>query len=97
MTSQGAGYTSDTLDEPESPPKKQKLSKASLAKAKAKAKKEAEDAENSEEDAYTALSKSMWSSVNSPTKPPVGSFENCAKCEKKFTVVSATSSNVLEI
>jgi DNA repair protein RAD7 len=76
------GYASDNLDEPESP-KKQKVSKAAAAKAKAKKKKKADD-DDSDEDAYTALSKSMW--TNTP-KPSVGSFANCATCEKQFTVV----------
>jgi DNA repair protein RAD7 len=69
------------LDEPESPPKKKKLSKAAEAKLKAKAKKRHEEDEDyEEEDAYTAPSKSV-------PKPPVGSFANCATCEKQFTVV----------
>jgi hypothetical protein len=81
------GYASDELDEPEVPAKKQKLSKAAEAKLKAKAKaksKKDEDYQDEDEDNYTALSKSMWSS---PSKPSVGSRENCAKCEKAFTVV----------
>ena len=47
------------------------------------------DSDGEEEDAYTALSKSAWSSNGaSGSKPPVGSFETCAKCDKRFTVVS---------
>ncbi|KAJ7212921.1 RNI-like protein [Mycena pura] len=85
------GYASDNLDEPESPPKKQKLSKAAEAKvkAKAKAKKKRQDDDDGDEDedAYNALSKSMW--TNAP-KPAVGSFEDCATCEKQFTVTKYT-------
>ncbi|KAJ7282784.1 RNI-like protein [Mycena rebaudengoi] len=78
------GYASDDLDEPESPPKKKKLSKAAEAKLKAKAKKRHEEDEDyEEEDAYTAPSKSA-------PKPPVGSFANCATCEKQFTVTKYT-------
>jgi DNA repair protein RAD7 len=71
--------------------KKRKLTKAAEAKLKAKEKanakgKKEDDDENSEDDAYNALSKSMWTN-SSPSKPPVGNFENCAQCEKQFTVV----------
>ena len=56
-------------------------------KAKAKAKKKGGDdddySDSEDEDPYTALSK-MW---KDPEKPPVGSFIDCAKCSKKFTVV----------
>ncbi|KAL6308529.1 RNI-like protein [Sparassis latifolia] len=103
---ENAEYDSDNLDEPnEAPaPKKRKLSKAAeaklkakekakeKAKAKAKGKKggddeDYEDDEDEDEDAYTALSK-MWRS--DLPKPPVGSFENCAKCKKQFTVTKYT-------
>ncbi|KAJ7071936.1 RNI-like protein [Mycena amicta] len=96
-------YDSDNLDEPESPQKKQKLTKAAEAKLKAKAKAKPkakasakkkkkgddddfEDDEDEDEDAYTALSKSAWTDK----KPPVGSFSNCATCEKQFTVTKYT-------
>ena len=90
-----ADYDSEELDEPEdSAPttKKRKLTaEAKLkAKEKAKAKKSKkggdgdDDDEDEEQDAYTALSK-MWSGGDA--KPPVGSFEDCAKCETQFTVV----------
>jgi DNA repair protein RAD7 len=75
------------LDEPDSPPKKQKISKAAAAKAKATKKKKKKDDEDSDEDAYTALSKSMGTS--STPKPAVGSFAECATCGKQFTVVSS--------
>lgn len=69
--------------------KKRKLSKAAEAKLKAKEKKKKgkKDDENDyeEEDAYTALSRSLW--TNSASRPAIGSFENCAVCEKQFTVV----------
>ncbi|KAJ7121304.1 RNI-like protein [Mycena crocata] len=84
------GYASDNLDEPDSPPKKQKLSKAAEAKLKAKSKKKKKkdvDEEDEDEDAYTALSKSMWS--NTP-RPAVGSFAECATCEKQFTMTKYT-------
>ena len=61
-----------------------------MAKLKAQAKKKAkkEDTTDEEEDAYTALSKSMYASKgSSPSKPPVGGFEKCATCKKQFTVV----------
>ena len=90
------GYASDNLDEPEEAPapKKRKQSKAAEAKQKekekAKAKKKAkkgdddDDYEDSDQDPYSALSK-MWK--GDIPKPPVGSFEDCARCKKQFTVV----------
>ncbi|KAJ6508101.1 RNI-like protein [Mycena vulgaris] len=83
------GYASDNLDEPESPPKKKKLTKAAEAKLKAKAKKKKKDEDedyDEDEDAYTALSKSAFSGP----KPAVGSFADCATCEKQFTVTKYT-------
>ena len=66
--------------------KKRKRTKAAEAKLKAKEKKKkCSDDDDEDEDAYTALSKSLWSNVTS--KPPVGSFENCAVCKKQFTAV----------
>ena len=61
----------------------------------AKAKKGAKGGGDDEsEDEYTALSKSVFNMGNrsSGVKPPVGSFEKCAKCEKQFTVVRDTFS-----
>ncbi|KAH7890166.1 RNI-like protein [Phlebopus sp. FC_14] len=94
---QPSGYTSDQLDEPEeeSPVKKRKSGKGkATAAAKAKAKKKAKedgDYEGSSEDEYRAVSKSLWSmGGNGNPKPPVGSFENCARCEKQFTVTKYT-------
>ncbi|TFK80509.1 RNI-like protein [Polyporus arcularius HHB13444] len=99
-TTQPDGYGSDDLDEPEEPaPKKRKQSKAAQAKQKekekAKAKKKAkkddddDDYDNGDSDAdpYSALSK-MWK--GDLLKPPVGSFEDCARCEKQFTVTKYT-------
>lgn len=89
-------YESDNLDEPEEEPapKKRKQSKAAAAKQKekekAKSKKKAkkgdddDDYEDSDRDPYSALSK-MWKS--DLPKPPVGGFEDCARCQKQFTVV----------
>lgn len=54
------------------------------AKAKAKAEKDEDDDDDDDyEDAYTALVKDSYKS----TRPPVGSFENCARCKQQFTVV----------
>lgn len=76
-------------EEKEKPSKKRKLTKAAEAKLKAKEKKKAgqkgSDDEDGDEDAYTALSKSLY--TNGASKPPIGSFENCAVCGKQFTVV----------
>lgn len=59
--------------------------------AKARAKKRAiRDGERvgSSEDEYTAVSSSLWARKGSDAvRPPVGSFEECAKCETQFTVV----------
>jgi DNA repair protein RAD7 len=84
------------VDEGEATPaKKRKLTKAAEAKLKAKEKKKkgkkgSDDEYDEDDDAYTALSKSMW--TNGASKPPVGSFDNCAVCGKQFTVVRAMPS-----
>lgn len=65
------------------PAKKRKLTKAQ-EKKKVKGKDDDE-----EDDPYTSLSKSMW--ANSNPRPPAGSFENCARCGKQFTVVCGHS------
>ena len=95
-----ASFDSDELDEEEeeevqSPAKKRKLSKKEQeklrAKEKAKAKKKKDDSDSSD-DEYTALSRRATSNRArgaTGVKPPVGSFENCAECEKQFTVVSS--------
>lgn len=71
-----------------SPVKKRKGKSTAAAKAKAKKKaKEDGDYEGSSGDEYTAISKNLRS-VGSDPKPPVGSFEECARCEKQFTVVT---------
>ncbi|KAF8914669.1 hypothetical protein CPB85DRAFT_1560873 [Mucidula mucida] len=71
-------YDSDDLDDPPTPAKKQKIKKG-------------KDGDDDEEDAYTALSRSLWSNQGaSSSKPPVGGFSNCAKCEKRFTVTKYT-------
>ncbi|KAG2348209.1 RNI-like protein [Suillus weaverae] len=91
------GYASDELDEPavESPVKKWKSTKGRApAAAKAKAKKKAKDDgeyEGSSEDEYRAMSKNLWSvGGNGSPKPPAGSFETCARCQKQFTVTKYT-------
>lgn len=65
-------------------------------KAKAKKKKNGGDdddfEDDSDEDEYTALSKTMARNRarNATVKPPVGSLENCAKCDVEFSVVRAS-------
>lgn len=96
------GYASDDLDETEEKPaKRRRRSKAAEAKLKARQKANQkkksknngdEDDDDSEDELYNALSK-MRGSENTP-KPPIGSFDNCARCEKQFTVVCAMSSLV---
>ncbi|KAG5642850.1 hypothetical protein DXG03_002027 [Asterophora parasitica] len=93
-------YDSEELDDPpeETTAKKRKLSKAAEAKlkakekAKAKKKKEDENYEDEDDDPYSALSKIGWGGKGnaSPKKPTVGNFEDCAKCEKQFTVTKYT-------
>ncbi|KAI6042721.1 RNI-like protein [Pisolithus marmoratus] len=92
-----SGYASDQLDEPEeqSPPKKTRTGKRkATAAAKAKAKKRAKedgDYQSSSDDEYTALSRNRRTmGASSSSKPPVGSFESCAKCKKQFTVTRYT-------
>ena len=70
-----------------------------MAKAKAEAKKKAaakkkkddddyNDDDDDDDDEYTALSRSMFNARPAvPTRPPVGSFDNCTTCKEKFTVV----------
>lgn len=66
---------------------KGKTTAAAKSKAKKKAKEDGEY-EGSSEDEYTAVSRNLWSMGSSgDPKPPVGSFEECARCEKQFTVV----------
>ncbi|KAG2363065.1 RNI-like protein [Suillus spraguei] len=90
------GYASDELDEPaeESPVKKRKSTKGrATAAAKVKAKKKAKDDgdyEGTSEDEYRAISKNLWSVGGNGPKPPAGSFETCARCEKQFTVTKYT-------
>lgn len=93
----GEGFDSDHLDDSEDAApigKRRKLSKKEQEKKKAKAKagkgKKGDDESDGSDDEYTALSRSMFDVKGKATgpKPPIGSFENCAKCEKRFTVVS---------
>lgn len=75
--------------------KKRKVSKTALEKQKAAAKRKMkkqddDDYENDEDDAYTALSKSLWTNKSANPKPPIGSLEKCAKCSKKFTATKYT-------
>ncbi|KAL0958192.1 hypothetical protein HGRIS_000355 [Hohenbuehelia grisea] len=55
---------------------------------KGKGKKDEDEYHDEEEDAYTALSKSLLN--NAASRPPVGSFETCAACGKQFTVTKYT-------
>ncbi|OCH84255.1 RNI-like protein [Obba rivulosa] len=97
MDEDAEDYASDNLDEHEeeqSAPKKRKLTKAAEAKLKAKEKQKAkrkvgadDDNDYEEEDPYNALSK-MWK--GDLPKPPVGSFEECVRCNKQFTVTKYT-------
>jgi DNA repair protein RAD7 len=84
------------MDEPASaqPAKKGKPGKAALKRLKAAEKKKAkkrgdiDSSDDSDDDTYTALSKSMKANAASPSvRPPVGTLEVCAKCEKEFSVV----------
>ncbi|EJD48337.1 RNI-like protein [Auricularia subglabra TFB-10046 SS5] len=92
-----SGNDSDDLDASEGEPtpvtKKKKLSKAAEAKLKAKAKAnarkkgvKASDSEDDDDDEYTAPSKGPVAAA----PPPIGNFENCASCEKQFTVTRYT-------
>ncbi|KAG5651697.1 hypothetical protein H0H81_007756 [Sphagnurus paluster] len=94
-------YDSEELDDPqeEMTTKKRKLSKAAEAKLKTKPKKKNEDEDydgRDDDDPYRALSKTWGGRGNavSTPKPPVGNFENCAKCEKQFTVTKYTMAAV---
>ena len=96
-----SGYASDNLDESEDeqitqPKKKRKLTKTAEAKLKAKEKAtinkkgkkgKPESDEEEEGDSYNAPSKGVISGAIGG-QPPVGHMKNCAKCSKKFTVVS---------
>ncbi|KAF8521405.1 RNI-like protein [Hysterangium stoloniferum] len=96
------GYASDALDDSEEEAipagKKRKLGKAALEKMKAKEKKTAkkkkkgsDDDYSEDDDIYTALSKGAFSGAGKGSAvPPAGTFENCAKCGKKFTVTRYT-------
>lgn len=91
------GYNSDNLDDDEdsgASKKKKKPTKAQLEKEKAKAKaaaakkrKRAEDDSDydDEEDSYNKPSAANGAA--SGPAPDIGSFENCAECGKRFTVV----------
>jgi len=89
-----AAPDSDHLDSEDDAPaeKKRKLSKTTTEKYRTGAKKKAkkfddDDYDNGEDDAYTALSKSLWTNKSGNPKPPIGSREKCAKCSKQFTMV----------
>ncbi len=94
----GEVFDSDNLDDSEDAApigKRRKLSKKEQEKKKAKAKpgkgkgKKGDVESDGSDDEYTALSRSMFDVKGKATgaKPPIGSFENCTKCEKQFTVV----------
>ncbi|KAL5528954.1 hypothetical protein ACEPAG_4928 [Sanghuangporus baumii] len=91
-------------EENEKPAKKRKLSKKEEAKLKAKEKAKAkknkkkagsdDESGDSEIDEYNALSRGATRNrarASLPgAQPPIGSFENCAKCGKQFTVTRYT-------
>jgi DNA repair protein RAD7 len=93
-------YNSDNLDEEaeedSKPAKKRKLTKRQEVRLKAAEKKKLKrkgglDSDDEDEDEYTALSRgaerNKQRAAALDAKPPVGNFEECAKCEKRFTVV----------
>ena len=98
---------SDNLDsegDEEPAPKKRKLTAAATAKLKAKEKakekakrkkagkgSDAEEDEDEEDDEYTAPSKGIQAGAIPGAPPPIGSLQECAKCEEEFTVVSCFS------
>jgi len=89
----------ESADEGSTPAKKKrKLTKAAEAKLKAKEKEKAslqkkkgkpdqDEEADEEEDPYKAKSKGLMSSATGKP-PPIGTFHDCADCQKKFTVVS---------
>ncbi|KAH9970354.1 RNI-like protein [Lactifluus volemus] len=91
-----AAPDSDHLDSEDEAPagKRRKLSKVAMEKCKAGAKKKAikfdDDDYDGEEDAYTALSKSLRTNKSSDSKPSIGSRVKCAKCSKQFTMTKYT-------
>src|SRR6266478_2523897 len=94
-----SGYASDELDESEGgeessvPAKKRRKEKASekTLKGKGQKKEDDEDEYDPKGDPYTALSRVLRTGQGPPARPPVGSFEDCAKCGKQFTVVCCFS------
>ncbi len=83
-------------EQPEDKPtgRKRKLTKAAEAKLKAKEKKkrgikDSDEDMDEDDDAYTAPSRIVRDGAVAGTgpRPNPGSFENCVKCEKRFTVV----------
>ncbi|KAF8638840.1 hypothetical protein AX17_001898 [Amanita inopinata Kibby_2008] len=95
------GYATDELDESEGNEdgalltKRRKRTKVSAVKLKANGKKKPVDDDNDfdpqEDDVYTALSRSLRTGESS-ARPPIGSFERCAECDKQFTVTKYTIS-----
>ncbi|KAG8777714.1 hypothetical protein FRC15_011162 [Serendipita sp. 397] len=101
-------YASDNLDdseEPNPPKKKRKLTKAVEEKLKAKERAKMEkktgrksmpdddDADDDDEDdPYKAKSKGVMAQALE-SSVPIGTFQNCATCGKKFTVTKYTVSN----
>lgn len=97
----------DEEEEQKFPAKKRKLSKKEQEKLKAKEKAKAKRGkkkggddsdfeDDSDDDEYSALSRRAISNRdkgNASVKPPVGSFDTCAECEKQFTVVRSGSSH----
>lgn len=99
MANRTPGYASDNLDESADEgntpaKKKRKLTKAAEARLKVKEKaspqkkkgREDEGDEDEENDPYKARSAGLMSSATGKA-PPIGTFQDCGKCQKKFTVV----------
>ena len=79
-------------------PKTKKAKAAAKRKAKraAKGSDDDDDYEDSDDDEYTAPARGLLSPskkiVDPNVRPPNGSFEECAECQKDFTVVSSSFS-----
>ena len=91
---------SDNIDGPEPSTRttgKRKASKKALdklkaaEKAKAKKKGEIDTDDNDSDDEYKAPSKSLKINATPSVRPPVGTLEVCAKCEKEFSVVGVST------
>ena len=100
-------HLDDDEEQEQGPAKKRKLSKKEEGKQKekqkgrkkGKAKKDDDSDYEDSDDEYTALSKgavfNKTTRGSAPSaQPPIGSFENCKKCGKPFTVVRISFENL---